>query len=213
MKIDFYADTHEYRVDGRRVSSVTQILKQEGFIDSRWYQPSGTNRGSMVHELTEQMDKGTLKADHLSGSEVYPYLAAWEKFKEDIGNFSFINIEDPVATELYAGIPDRIAVINHKNWLIDIKTGQHELWHGLQLAAYEMGINNTFDIPIDKRRVVHLKANGKYSICDKDKRVGAYDDSIWKTMWTALLQSRVYKQQYAKIKPGDREGLWDNGKS
>jgi len=206
MKIDFDQETHTYRVDGRKVDSVTQILKQEGFIDSRWYKPSGTNRGSMVHELTEQMDRGTLKADHLHGSEVYPYLLAWEKFKEDIGCITFINVEYPVATGNYAGTLDRIAVVNHENWLIDIKTGSHELWHGLQLAAYEMAIKATMGIEIDKRRVVHLKNTGKYSICSKDRKIGDYDSTKWMQIWASIINARWYKQQYAKIKPGAING-------
>ncbi|ADK81892.1 PD-(D/E)XK nuclease family protein [Sediminispirochaeta smaragdinae] len=203
INIDFAPEEHAYRVDGRKVSSVTSILKSEGFIDTRWYKPSGTSRGEMVHQGTEAIDRGHLTIAQFPPSEIIPYLKAWQSFKADIGVSEFVIIELPIGSKVmeYGGIPDRVAVINGEYWLLDIKSGAHELWHGHQLAAYKIALEETFGLKVAKRRVVHLKKTGKYSICGEDKKIGSFDLPVWEQQWIAIATARLIKQRYAKIKP------------
>jgi len=100
FKIDFDARDHSYRVDGKRMDSVTQVLKYEGFIDTRWYKPSGTARGTLVHQGTEAIDRGDLRADDFAGQEIYMYLKAWESFVSDSA-LTMLHIERSVGSKKY----------------------------------------------------------------------------------------------------------------
>jgi hypothetical protein len=141
------------------------------------------------------------------GSDVYPYLKAWEQFKSDVGKIKWLLIEEPMGSKAgYSGTPDRIAEINGKIVLIDIKSGQHELWHGFQLAAYARAAKETFGIDVQERRVVRVKNNCKYIVDDKDKKIGPFSSPLWDQYWNALVLARAIKKQYAKIKPGALDG-------
>lgn len=197
-EIIFDPISHTYTVDDQRLDSVTTILKEEGFIDDTWYQKSGTDRGSAVHEATAAIDRGDLTAADFEGTEIYPYLEAWELFKIDTGFIPEI-IEQPMVntTLMYAGTLDRFGTWNDDTKIIiDIKSGAHELWHGLQLAAYSAfpdlkGVEN--------RRVVRLKKTGKYAVDYKDKAIGHYDHKSWDEVWRVLVLSRLYKKRYCKV--------------
>lgn len=189
---------HTYFCEGQMFDSVTTILKEEGFIDDRWYQKSGTERGSAVHEATAAIDRGDLTAADFQGTEIYPYLEAWELFKIDTG-FKPIIIEKPMVNTslMYAGTLDRFGTWNEGTKIIlDIKTGAHELWHGLQLAAYSAFQELE---GFEDRRIVHLKKTGKYSVCYKDKKIGHYDRPEWDEIWKVIVLSRLYKKRHTKV--------------
>jgi hypothetical protein len=200
FKIDFDARDHSYRVDGKRMDSVTQVLKYEGFIDTRWYKPSGTARGTLVHQGTEAIDRGDLRADDFAGQEIYMYLKAWESFVSDSA-LTMLHIERSVGSKKYeyCGTIDRLASNMEGTWLIDIKSGKQELWHGLQLAAYAQAVEETLGITVSHRRVVRLRNNGRYSVDREHKEIGLYDMQIWDEIWTTLVKGRKYKRRWAKV--------------
>ena len=183
--------THTYREGDIVLPSVTQLLKAAGFIDTRWYKASGTNRGSAVHEATEALDLGEVELRDFSGQEIFPYLEAYEQFKADTG-VVYAGIEVPVMHPSYqfAGTLDRDGKIGDEAFLIDIKTGTGKnFWHGLQLAAYESCLGKRH------KRILFLKPNGKYSLVDRHKDI-LFADPMWADYWDSIAKKDFYDRAY-----------------
>ncbi len=137
--------THTYYVDGMKQISVTQVIKQAGLIDDRWFTEFGRWRGSAVHKATHYFDDGDINRRTLDPI-VKPFVADWKKFREQTG-FVPTLIEQPFYDGLYnyCGTPDRRGYFYEPgmskggNVLVDIKTypgGQPPWWTRLQLAGY-----------------------------------------------------------------------------
>ena len=61
----------------------------------------------------------------------------------------------------YCGTLDRIGTMQGKLYLLDIKSGVKEWWHGLQVAAYGLCLAPD---TIYKRACVYLTKEGKYHL-------------------------------------------------
>jgi hypothetical protein len=160
-------ERHEYTVSGIVRPSVTQCLHAAGLIDAQWYTEDARLRGIAVHAACQFLDE-----DDLDWRSVLPayegYVRAWEKFKQDSG--FRINLDESGKRLIeyrlfhpvfgYCGTLDRQGVIGSDEYLIDLKTGGPEEWHGYQLAGYSQCFPNAFS---RKRLTVHLKANGRYT--------------------------------------------------
>ena len=121
-----------------------QWLKQVGNEADEIRDEAG-RRGSVVHELTERYDAGEEINLLSNGGRIGYKLSEWSMFERyveyrnqvsmDIIHSEF-NLISPILG--YAGTIDRVATINGKNILIDIKTsGQVYDHYWLQLAAYK----------------------------------------------------------------------------
>ncbi len=129
--------SHTYRLEGRVVPSVTQVL--DPLYDFSRVPPEVLERkrqlGTAVHKAVELDIAGTLDPDSIA-PELDGYLRAWAQFKAS--GFH------PQASELrlasksgYAGTLDLICTQGPDVWLIDIKTAaQHSPVMALQTAAY-----------------------------------------------------------------------------
>lgn len=158
---------HRYTVAGVERPSVTQILKDAGLIDTTWYTEQARERGKAVHLATQFLDQ-----DDLDWKTVVPnyrgYVQAWERFKTEscfqIGRDASgqLLIEYRLFHSLagYCGTLDRLGTIGTTEYLLDIKTGDAQEWHGYQIAAYSQCLPNPHS---RKRMTVHLRANGSYS--------------------------------------------------
>lgn len=134
----FRESDHSFWLGDRRLPSVTQILKH--FIPrwecDEWY----LERGKAGHKATELHDKGTLNPDSVD-PQLQGYLQAWIKFREDYqfvpGSIEY-QVHHPVY--LYAGVIDRLGIIENNRVLLDIKTGAPAKADMLQIAGgyYEM---------------------------------------------------------------------------
>lgn len=198
MNIEFFEEDYSYRLDGEPVDHVTNILREEGFIDDTWFTPTAMERGTHIHEGTELLDLKALELSDFEGTDIYPYLEAWERFKTESG-YTNIKIEVPVGSKRcgYAGRIDRVMESKAgEEFIIDIKSGGHSLWHGLQLAAYRIAFIDTFGYNVNGVRVIHLKKTGKYSICDGDKSIGKYDESVWESHWITIISARALRKQF-----------------
>lgn len=106
--VEFTADGHIYTLNGLRLPSVTGILKDEGFIDDRFFDDYSRDRGTFVHLATHLDDTGDLDEDTID-PVIMPYLEAWRRFKEESG---FIVEQSEISlantTYNYAGTIDRI---------------------------------------------------------------------------------------------------------
>lgn len=169
---------------------VTHAIQLAGLIDSSWFTPEATARGTAVHEATALDDAGDL--DEASVHEaVRPYLESWRKFRQECG-LSCLAIELPVRHVPFdfetKGI-DRIMgremiAGSFRPIIIDLKTcAAPSAWHPIQTAAYHMAYTWQAKEPgIVERGMVYLQADGSAGklVMHKDRR----DLEVWKAVLT-----------------------------
>lgn len=169
MDLHFDPLAHVYRIDGRVVPSVTQLLKPIG-PDFSMVVPDVLEAkralGVAVHLACELDDDGDLDDDELDPVLV-PYVSAWRKFKADTGAVIVMNERQLGHPALqYAGTLDRTAVIRGSGWLLDIKTSaEPHASYGVQLAGYEelLRVAHHDGQPLN-RATVHLRDDGSYRL-------------------------------------------------
>ncbi len=174
--ITFNESKHEYKVDGKVYPSVTQVLKDTGLIDASWYAEGGAVRGTLIHELCEMLDTGTPFPAFVFDNEIDDYvlgcLKAYDDFKK-IAKPKWKEIElhwfNP--TLQCAGTPDRIGVLwpkskQEEGTILDIKTGQPQEWHHIQMAGY-MKITGLNKSTAYLSNILYLKPNGKWRMDSK----------------------------------------------
>jgi hypothetical protein len=159
-RVDFDEATHTYRVDGRLLPHVTEILQP--LYNWEHVDPDVLDRkcalGRAVHRATELDDLGRLKESSLS-AEVGGYLESWRKFRRDTG-YTPILIEHKVVHKVmgFAGTLDRETV----EYVDDLKAGVESPAHGVQVAAYAMARASETREPYKKRRAIYLDPDGRY---------------------------------------------------
>ena len=176
--LTFNEDLHEYRLNERKIPSVTQILSDLGFIDDSFFTLESRERGRKVHKITELYDYGSLDTETVD-PRLKGYLDAWIAFCGQVG-IIWTHIEHKMGSRFgYAGTCDRIGITGKgKRWLIDIKSSLYiPSWIEYQLTAYrclaeESGIGN-----IDENISVHLSADGKYRVQEWE-----YSPNDWMAM-------------------------------
>lgn len=144
--------------------SVTTILEAypKGAAYFQWLKSVGEDadtvrdeagrRGSIVHAMTEQYDRGEVVNLVENGGIAYK-LGEWAMFERYVEfrsrvNLTYEHVEQTIISKDlgYAGTIDRVAVIDGVRYLIDIKTSNaiyNSYW--LQLAAYDNLLGNTCD--------------------------------------------------------------------
>lgn len=135
-----YDDTrHEYRVNARRVPSVTEVLRPFYRNQDRWTE-EGRERGKMVHKAVQYFLEGDLDRDSLD-----PRLAG---FVESVAKLdAAIGLRRPSAwlerplyseTLLFAGTPDWSDEGDPVGLVLDWKSGSIDPVTALQTAGYEI---------------------------------------------------------------------------
>ena len=165
--LTFDAENHEYKFNGLKIPSVTQILEDifpiSEFISKELLEEKA-NLGGMVHSTTEFFDKGILEESSLH-PVLKNYLNQWVKFRKDYNiQFDLNGINEQIEVMQYhsvykfAGRIDRIALMNKKYCIIDIKIGSIQKTHELQTAAYSLLVNQLLERKhqIKKRFAVYL---------------------------------------------------------
>lgn len=184
--------THTYTgEDGVTYKSVTTILQDQGIVKTDWYNEEGANRGSEVHELAEMMLTGEATlADFKDMDDIFPYLEAFQMFLVDY-NFQPELVEEMFICEQlkYAGTVDLVGQARDVNMIIDLKTGAHQRWHGLQLTGYATGLAVSRDPKYLEyhKGILLLKKDGKYSLLDGHRTIGKFDEPVWKYYWNGIV--------------------------
>jgi hypothetical protein len=168
--LDFEEANHEYTWEGRKIPSVTTILKSAGIIETQWYTEEARTRGTHVHQAAHFFDEDDLAMESLR-PEIRPFIDAYAKFRNDTGFFPVLVEQRIVHTAGYAGTLDRVGWLNDRMIQLDIKTGSVPDWAGLQTAAYEMGIEQMIALGLieleampEARFALQLTAEGKYKL-------------------------------------------------
>jgi len=181
MTLTFNAFNHAYHLDGKRVPSVTTIIRAVlgCWNASEWHM----QRGTAVHRACELLDYGTLDRATVF-PEIESRVNAWEKFRADYPG-SVETIETPLGSERYrfAGTPDRIFLEDNRHVLVDLKSSI-EPQVQLQLAGYSLlwAENRGDGRKITKAGAVELRANGTYSV-----------------LWLSAHQLRRAEQQFLAL--------------
>ena len=162
--LQFIEETHEYRLKGRNIPSVSAVLQDVGFVKTAYFTDEARDRGKLVHYLTAELDKGH---EVEVPKEYEGYCRAWASYREE-HPIVWEGIEEPTFHKLlrYAGTPDRWGYDGHILTVADIKTGSPLPWHGLQFAAYLQMIaywEGVADPKTVNLAGVYLKPNGEYT--------------------------------------------------
>ena len=187
--IDFDESTHTYKIDGRPVPGVTQILGAMNCVDTRWYTEEGRERGKAIDTLTELYDRGEL--DLAAVEKICPqylgYVAAWIAFRK-MTSFVPVRAQVKVANAAlgYAGMMDRDGnFCGRMLTILDIKSGAREWWHPLQTQAYAQCVCGTERC---ERGCVYLGRDGRY------KWDAHTDDGADRSAWTSLVNVFNYRK-------------------
>lgn len=152
---------HEYRVGGRVLPSVTQVLKETGLIKTDFFTTQGQDRGSIVHLACQWLDEGTLDRSSIDPA-IEGYIKAYESFLE-VYKPKWQSIEKPLANSLlgFAGTPDRI---ESKDEIFDIKTGSPIKATEYQLSAYHVLAYGSGYMSHKKHFGLYLMSTGKFAL-------------------------------------------------
>lgn len=136
--LTFDQDNHEYKLDGRVIPSVTQVLSKLNITDSSHYPENGeaAKRGSDIHKEIELYLDGMIMEENL---EWPGYVQSAVEFLKDAG-LSKIESECRFHDGNVAGTADLLAVKigedGSQGYVIDWKTGGKQDAHKLQVAMY-----------------------------------------------------------------------------
>lgn len=157
--LTFDAPSHTYRLDGKVIPSVTQILAP--LIDFSRIPPEVLARkaalGTAVHTACEKVNHGTLDYDGLD-DRVRPYVDQYLLFLEQ-GGFEVVLTERRVVSRKYryAGTLDLWGYMNGRATLADIKTTADVYpVMGLQTAAYELALDEQDGMKTEDRVILRL---------------------------------------------------------
>ena len=168
MSLSFEEATHTYRLGGRIVPSVTQILRPlesfEGIPVA--ILDAARDFGVNCHLACHLDNIGQLDEDSLDPA-LAPYLAAWRAFKTETG-FAVTGSEARLFNKLhgYAGTADAIGALYDRLTVIDIKSGIVPSTVGCQLAAYQ-GAAESMGLKIRRRLCVQLAGDGRYKLLEQ----------------------------------------------
>jgi len=155
--------TRQYRLNGNKVPGVTKIIKAGGlqldWMPDDWY----FERGRAVHLVTALDDLGDLDESTVD-DRIMPYLTGWRRFRaESSFKIEAEGIEKRVSNTQYrfCGTLDRLGRIRKRRGVLDIKCGQPEPWHQIQLAGYALCLRNSYALA---RWSLYLKDDGDFRL-------------------------------------------------
>jgi len=150
---------HAYFLNGKRLPSVTQILKFANLVDDRFFTEEARARGTAVHKAIWYDIQNDLGEVHPA---IEPYVQSWYRFRESTKIEPIMELcERPQFHPVYhyGGTPDIIAILNGRHVLIDIKSGTIEGAHFQTAAYWEMpSIRNL--VPYENRFTLRLSEEG-----------------------------------------------------
>lgn len=168
MDLQFEPESHTYRLGGRVVPSVTQLLKPIG-PDFSMIPADVLERkrqlGTAVHLACELDDDDDLDEAGLD-QVLLPYVQAWRKFKAETGAVVLVN-EKQLGHDVlrYAGTVDRVVNVGAERWLVDLKTSADpHASYGVQLAGYEELLRHSARMQVEARATVHLRDDGTFRL-------------------------------------------------
>ena len=178
----FDEQKHIYYINGKRKTSVSEILKIYDGIKYSGANPrtmfEAADRGSRVHEFTELYDcDPSLDVDEFfeDNQDIEGYCIAYLRFVAEYGN-SFFAIEEPFyCKELdYCCTVDRIREIADQKTgkvvqaIVDFKTSSKllNLRNRLQLTLYGIAVYGIDNYKNYSYYIVHLEKTGEFELVE-----------------------------------------------
>ena len=157
--LTFNETSHEYRIDGRIVPSVTQIVNAVLQPDYSHCGPWHMERGTAVHRAAELIGLGK----HLAPvcNAIAGYVDAVRRWYAEHPEVVVLGVEMRVHARSYAGTLDLLASDSKGPFLLDWKCGPHitTCW---QLGGYANAIKAMNGTQIKRGRGVTLNDDGTY---------------------------------------------------
>lgn len=128
-----------YTINGLEYARVTNVLKDVGIIDDRWFQEYAALRGTIIHEETALFDQNKLVMKNVD-EKIVGYVKAWIRFRMDNRELEIVETEMKVSSArlCVAGRLDVLARKNGKLGIIDKKAATTlNPSVEIQTAAYE----------------------------------------------------------------------------
>ena len=164
--IEFREDTHEYFLDGRKLISVTQLMRKHGLAPSYDNVPSEVlkakaERGTLVHkEIEDYIKRGEIGftselaafAEHINGNGITPIAS------------------EHIVYDACAGVAGTVDLVFDDGTIADIKTTAtlHKEAVSWQLSIYAYLYSN-FANPVGlphKGQAYHFNAEGELKVVD-----------------------------------------------
>jgi hypothetical protein len=190
-EIQFDEELHEYRINGARVPSVTEVLKPiQTLGGSEEVREHKRQLGKAVDKAIELHEQDDLDVDSLD-PEAVPFFEGWLKFKADTGFHGVLMQPVVWSTKLRcAGKPDLLGNRGHTreiDELIDVKC----VWTidaatAIQTAGYTLLGSHSHGWKIKRRGSVQLLRDGTY-------RYHPYTNPADQHVFTALLSIHAWK--------------------
>lgn len=189
--------SHTYRDNsGLVLPSVTQVLKDNGFINFDRVAPAVLERkrrlGTLVHQITEAFDNGEPLENFEIPEAVLPYCEGWARFRMD-SQFEPTLTEHRMIGDIHGmcfGMTlDVQGWMNGEHYIIEKKCGASEspVW-GLQTAAYDLGEHKK---PTCKRAAVQLGPQFK-----RNYKLFSYEEPTDYQIFGAALAQTIWKQNH-----------------
>lgn len=165
----FDARSHEYLSPdtGEVYPHITGMLKAAGLVDDRWYTDASRERGSGVHKLTADYDRGFIPREEVPQVDS-PYKGWLQAHVAacDIVQPSWSSVEVALLHPefRYGGRPDRAGLVYGARAVVEIKSGDPEPAHAIQLALQAMLLASVERLPAEsiQRYAMYLKGNGRF---------------------------------------------------
>src|ERR1035438_9345669 len=183
----FDPERHEFKKDGARVLSITQVLALAGICDfscvAEDVRLHAMHRGKSVHWMLQLEDEGGLNYRTVPVA-LRGYRKAYKTWKVDSGFMPSI-IEKWMVSDLgFGGIPDRYGRFrlgSLRGAVVELKTGSVAEWTKYQLAAQCVLIEPNISLARTIRRIgLSLRPDGLYSI--KEFPMAEFDSDISRFM-------------------------------
>lgn len=192
-ELAFDEATHTYSLNGYLLSSVTQIMKPLSSAEYKGIDESvlrnAAERGSAVHEAIE------VKIKYDFDDCPTEYSAYYDAFRKFAADYSPEWLHSEMRTYhrqlMYAGTVDLICRIGGETFLVDFKTTSkiNHMLTRVQLEAYAQALNS-FGINVDRKAILQLKKDGKYSF----ERYEKNDSESWECFGALLTVEQYIKK-------------------
>lgn len=169
----------KHLINGLEYERVTNVLKETGIIDCRWFDEFAAVRGTIVHDATALYDRKDLDMRSID-PRIEGYVKAWIRFRMDNMDIEILECEKRVYSvrkrvagrlDILARKNGRIGIIDKKaattlNPAVEIQTaGYEDLYR--EMTGYKNGI---------WRKAVQLFPDGTYKAKTLDD---PNDVNIW----------------------------------
>lgn len=182
--LTFDEETHTYTVNGVVKDSVTRRLKGCGAApDYTGIDPYYADRGTDAHTYCTLLSQGWLDWETVR-EDCLEYVRTFQRICFEMG-LTYISAEIPCYDPEYdtCGKYDLIMGWNGKRTLVELKTGEFEMYHGLQVAWYErmVDVEDVLGISLKNGGKVFGKAVDYQKNHDvlKDINTGFFDHAAW----------------------------------